>query len=157
MAEIVELTTKKKLINFTAIGIFNTLFNIVIFDTLVFMTRVPDLWANFVSLIISILISYFLNKFFVFRDDKRARGEQLLEFMAGTFAIQLVFQHLAVWLLGERYTIVGKVAYSILMEIHIHIDKTLVILTVAKCLGVAVSIAISYLFYDKHVFRTNED
>jgi putative flippase GtrA len=142
----------KKLSSFIGVGAFNTVFNVLLFDMFVFLFSIANLVANFVSLLISILISYFLNKILVFKDESQANTRQLLKFLAGTFALQLITQHLAVWLLGEKYTWIGKTSYSLLNSAGVHFSKEFVVLNVAKGLGVVFSIALSYLFYDKLIF-----
>jgi putative flippase GtrA len=146
----------KKLSSFIGVGVFNTIFNVLLFDMLIFLFSIANLVANFVSLLISILISYFLNKILVFKDESQANTKQLLKFFAGTFALQLVAQHLAVWLLGEKYTWIGRASYSLLNSAGIHFSKEFVILNTAKGLGVIFSIALSYLFYDKLIFPTKK-
>src|ERR1039458_8661426 len=98
----------KKLSSFIGVGIFNTVFNVLLFDVLVFFFSTATLVANFFSLLVSILISYFLNKLLVFKDEEQVNAKQLLNFFTGTFILQLVTQHLAVWLLGEKYTWIGR-------------------------------------------------
>ncbi len=145
-----------KIIGFVGVGAFNTLFNVMVFDVLVFIIGIGNLVANFISLIISIAISYLLNKFIVFKDDKKVTGKQLGSFMVGTFIIQLIAQHSSVWLLGEKYTGMGVAFYKVLEGIHIHLGRHFVVLNTAKVLGVIFSIAISYLFYDRLIFKTSK-
>lgn len=144
---------KVKVLLFAAVGIFNTIFNIVLFDLFLFTGLFNALWANFLSLVVSIVISYGMNKYWVFKDDKIFRGSQLISFMAGTFAIQLVVQHLAVWLLGETYAGPGQFAYTILHALRIDVTEKFVIFNTAKLLGVVVSVLMTYFFYDKYIFK----
>jgi len=145
-----------KIISFVGVGAFNTLFNVMVFDVLVFLIGIGNLVANFISLLISIVVSYLLNKFFVFKDNKRVTGKQLGSFMAGTFVIQLITQHSAVWLLGEKYTGMGISFYRTLEKFNLHFSREFVVLNTAKGLGVVFSIAISFLFYDRLIFKISK-
>ncbi len=149
---IVSKIPLKKISSFIGIGLFNTVFNVALFDVLIFLLHMSALVANFLSLLVSITLSYFLNKAFVFKDSRQVGVSQLLQFLAGTFAIQLIAQHLAVWLLGEKYTLLGRSAYSLTGALHLPLSEQFVILNVAKGLGVIVSVVVAYVFYDRLIF-----
>jgi len=142
----------KKVSSFLGVGVFNTLFNVILFDMLIFLLSMGYLFANFVSLVISISISFFLNKVLVFRDEGNNSGRKYAIFIIGTFIIQLITQHLAVWLLGERYTIIGTTLYNIVHPFIPAVSSQFMTLSTAKIIGVAFSIILSYLFYDRRVF-----
>lgn len=141
---------------FTAVGVFNTLFNVVIFDILLFSGLLNSFWSNFVSLLVSVTISYFINKYWVFREKSRFRGTQLFYFALGTFIIQLAVQHTAVWSLGEVYTVPGEIIYNMLVMIGINFEESFVIFNTAKILGVVLSMFITYFFYDKLIFAARK-
>ncbi|GEM_PF-2878643 len=137
---------------FTLVGIFNTLFNVLLFDVLLFSGLLDASWANFVSLLISIILSYFLNKYLVFKDDERFNGVQLLYFMIGTFLIQVITQHSAVWLLGEVYIVPGQIVYAIVEFARLPASEYFVVMNTAKIIGVLISMLVTYLFYNKVIF-----
>jgi len=151
--KITKVVPYKKLSKFLGVGVFNTVFNVILFDILVFTFGMKSLLANFVSLVVSITISFFLNKNLVFENQGNNPGGQYAAFIIGTFVIQLITQHLALVLLGQHFTIIGVFFYNLLHGLGIGLSKQFVVLNVAKAIGVAFSIALSYLYYDKFVFK----
>src|SRR5881396_313203 len=86
-----------KLTRFLAVGSFNTLFDLAILNTLVFIFKVPVLVANLISASTSMTVSYFLNHHIVFRSREEHSFKKFVHFFTVTGVGILGIQTLVIY------------------------------------------------------------
>ena len=144
-----------KVTRFAAVGVFNTLFDISMLNTLVFFGHVPYIAANLVSASISMTVSYFLNHRIVFRSQEKHSLVRFTHFFAvtgiGILAIQSLVIYIVTHLLShERNTVV-----SIINDLHAsHLSVRAFDLNVAKIAAVLIAMTWNFLIYHFVIFKT---
>lgn len=141
---------------FAIIGVFNTLFNLLLFNFFVFTVGLGALAANAVAVVISICISFALNSKFVFTknnfDDFHAT---FAKFLAITLISQLVVQQLALLFFLDVFKSPGHIAYSVgqhLPGLH-NSSKLFFDANTAKVLSVIITMMVNFISYEKLVFN----
>lgn len=144
----------KKKFRFTAVGVVNTLLNLAMFNLLIFIFDLNVVLSNLIAIIISILLSFALNKNYVFQDDS-VGGESLKKlsyFVIVTVFSQLIVQQLFLIIFSLYATFPGEVAYSFANN-FVNASREFWIYNTAKCIGIVFSLVINYIVYDRKIFK----
>jgi len=132
---------------FFCVGVFNTLLDLSILNTLVFILHFPVWGANFISVSISVSISYFLNHRIVFRHHERPNFLQYVKFMLVTGTSVIVLQTVIIYLTKSLYlSLVNKILGANSHDIQIALN-------LSKITAVLLGLVWNFLFYSKVVFR----
>jgi putative flippase GtrA len=142
-----------KITRFLCVGVFNTLFDLTILNTLVFVGHLPVIAANLISASTSMTVSYFLNHHIVFRSKEKHNISRFVRFFAvtglGILAIQSLIIYLMTHLLGhERPTVV-----SLIRHLHLALSAKAFDLNVAKLLAVLVAMVWNFIIYHFVIFN----
>ena len=151
---------KIKFARFVVVGVFNTMFDLIMLNSLVGIAHLPLLLANTISVSIGITISYFLNRRFVFRVDSandKVSLAQFLKFFAVTGLSVIVVQNSILYLfdvfVGTRdiglHGLLGLVGLS-------HLSNTFINLNTAKIIAVLTGMIWNFLLYNVVVFKGGE-
>ena len=136
---------ENKKIRFLCVGTFNTLLDLSILNFLVFVVHLPVWLSN----IISVSISYFLNHMFVFRHHKSPNIKLFLKFFAITASGIIVIQTLVIYLTRPIYF---KVLNNVFSTFTLSLDNRLS-LNMAKLTAVLIGMSWNYILYSKLVFK----
>ncbi len=146
----------RKIFRFACIGVINTLFDITILNTLVFLFGLVPLLANLISASISITMSYFLNHHIVFREKHPHSIDKFIKFFLITgisiLALQSLTISLVTHILGANKTIIYRTVVGLGLT---NLSVKFVNLNTAKIIAVIIGMSWNYLFYKKIVFKTH--
>jgi putative flippase GtrA len=136
---------------FICIGVFNTLFDLSILNTLVYVLHFPVWLANTISVSISISVSYFLNHYIVFRHDTKPNLRLYSKFFLITGICVIALQTIIIYLTKPEYlkfvnNIISTRSYS-----------SQIALNLAKLTAVLIGLGWNYFFYSKIVFKEKVD
>ena len=147
---------EKKTFRFLCIGSINTLIDLTILNGLVFLFGLSAVIANLISASISITLSYFFYRRFVFRQQQRPNLIQFVKFFIITglsiLAVQSLVIYLVTHLLGTSQTVI----YKMLSDLDITgLSAKFVNLNTAKILAVIMGLGWNFIFYHKVVFKAH--
>jgi len=149
MAKPLRLTFRKLLVGkqarFIAAGIFNTVIDFAIFNTLIHAFGFQAWVANICSTSVAMVISFVINKKTVFRDSKRFSHTQFAAYIAVTLAGLWGLQTIVIVGVSD---IVRPVAQSFLSSTTVR----LLVPNVAKAVATVGSAIWNYLWYDRVIF-----
>ena len=128
-------------IRFLLIGGLNTVLDFVLLFFFVGL-GVNKFIANFLSTTVTMIISFFANKTFTFKNTNAASKKQFIIFIAVTASGLWLLQPLVIWLVS-----------SYLVNYTSNQD---VVLFTAKALATAASLVWNYLLYSRLVFAKNK-
>lgn len=131
------------------VGGVNTAADFILFNMILLIFSLPAVIANSISLLSCMVLSFFLNHFYVFQSKKSVRPGDFVKFMIGTGIVLLVAQNIA--LVGS-IAILQHSAEDYLKGMQI--DPSLIIVNIAKLIAVAVSMVANYLLYKYIIFRS---
>lgn len=139
---------------FGAVGIFNTLFDFVLFNLLssrrVGLTK---LQANTISTSITMVISFFLNKSAVFHADGESGFQAASFFLITAFGLY-VLQNSVIYVLAQRWRWPRQLVNLIRSRLGLRRPSTDFILkNSAKVAGTLISLTWNYIMYKQVVFR----
>lgn len=112
--------------------------------------------ANVLATVITIIISFFLNAKFVFKQDDLANTHSTFaKFMAVTLFTQFIIQQLALLFFLDIFKSPGHLAFTIGHNIPglPGFSKLFYDANTAKVLAVGVSLIANFVAYEKYVFR----
>lgn len=153
----------KQVGKFAVVGAVNTIIDIAILNLLVLaigfkaqiqILGISFLIANFISVTIAMINSYFLNKYWTFqsKEKKDMLGEALKFFfitIIGMYVInQLVFNFFNAYWLWPTHLVI-----NIVHLIHIYSLDSFVSLNFAKVLAILASLIWNFIFYKIWVFK----
>ena len=145
----------KKFAKFAVVGVFNTLFSLLLFNVFIFTLGMGALSANYLATLITIVISFFLNAKFVFKKDNfDDLHSAFAKFLAVTLITQLIIQQLALLFFLDVFKFPGHLAYSVGHAIPglTSLSGLFFEANTAKILAVGVSLMANFIAYDKFVF-----
>lgn len=137
-----------KKIRFLCIGSFNSIVDIAILNTLVFVGHLPVWVVNIFSVSVGITVSYFLNHFLVFRHQHRPNYRLFLRFFAVTGISIIVLQTIIIYLTRPLYSSLALNLHGINASLHAKIS-----LNLAKITAILIGMVWNYLLYSKVVFK----
>ncbi len=136
---------------FICVGTFNTLFDLSILNTLVFILHFPVWLANTISVSVSITVSYFLNHYIVFRHKSKPNLNLFSKFFLITGVCVIVLQTVIIYLTKPIYLhLINNILNS-----NSHSEQ--IALNLAKLTAVLIGLGWNYFFYSKIVFKNNND
>jgi len=135
-------------VRFIAVGGLNTLADFILFNLILWSFSIHPVIANSISLLTCMVLSFFLNHYFVFQSKKPIKLSDFLKFMIGTGIVMLVAQNIA--LVGSIAVLQNSIG-DYLKDIHV--EPSLVIANIAKLIAVGVSMVANYLLYKYVIFR----
>jgi putative flippase GtrA len=147
---------RAKLTRFVMVGIFNTCFDLSIFNSLVFFLKLPPLVANLISASIGISVSYFLNHYFVFRHKHPPSYARFFYFLTitgiGIVAVQSLSIILVTHLLGEKDNFI----VSAVQHLNPSMTAKYVNLNFAKLCAVLIAMWWNFCLYHFIVFKKKD-
>lgn len=145
------------LAKFGLVGILNTAVDFIIFNILtnkkVGLKKVP---ANLISTSVAMLISFTLNRGFVFKATGGNIYIQSAEFFAVTAFGLYVLQNIVIWFLLDVWQWPVNVAWKIvrLIKLDTYMGEEFVRKNTAKAAATLVSLTWNYLMFSFIVFKT---
>jgi putative flippase GtrA len=164
--------TTGEVARFGLVGIINTLVDYVVFITLTIVFRLPlsRVWlAKYPSSVVAMIVSFILNRRFVFRSQQRDVWGQALRFVSTTLVGVFVIQNLLTQYLAGHQQYFGRTAFDVLGAIglaNLHFsfhDRTLgltesfTIKTVAFGMATLASLTWNFLTYKYWAFRVDDE
>lgn len=146
---------RKRLLGFSIVGVFNTMLNIIVFNVLIFVGVRVGL-ANLISICLSIVVAFILSSHIVFNDrthNKLAKNRFLKFIFVNIFTLFVIHQAILLCLVYQL-TAPGELVYK--FSHHYFgdaISQSFIESNTAKALAVLGSMAVSYVLYDKFVFK----
>jgi putative flippase GtrA len=143
-----------KLARFLCVGVFNTLLDLSILNTLVFLGHIPYLAANLVSASISMSISYFLNHRFVFRSKEEHNFKRFIHFFAVTGIGILGIQSLVIYSVTHLLDHHKSTVVSLIHTLHLgSLSARAFELNLGKMLAVLTAMVWNFIIYQLVIFR----
>jgi putative flippase GtrA len=143
-----------KLTRFLSVGVFNTLFDLSILNTLVFVFKTPILIANLISASISMTTSYFLNHHIVFRHKENHSFSRFAHFFAVTGRGILCIQTLVIFVVTHLLSPHEAGLTHLLRSLGFrHVTGRALDLNVAKLMAVLIAMTWNFLLYHFVIFR----
>jgi putative flippase GtrA len=143
----------ERISRFGLIGVFNTLVDFLIFNALsskaVGMSKV---WANTVSTTVAMILSFLLNRNFVFDGHGNEVEQAVLFFVVTAFGLY-VLQNGIIYLFTEYLKWPSRLTARLTASKHIPLDSDFVLKNGAKALGTIVSLTWNYILYGRIVFH----
>jgi putative flippase GtrA len=140
-------------VRFLITGCFNTGFDFILLNTLVFVVGAYPLVANTISVTIGITISYILNHKFVFKSDGRLSIKKYLVFFAVTGFSSLVIQNSIIY--GFQLAGEAQWGYSIPIVAFV-MDNDALRLNIAKATAVLAGMVWNFTLYKFVIFRKKQ-
>lgn len=147
----------KQLGSFGLVGVVNTLIDFVIFNVLRFALQLPAVPANIISTTIAQVISFLLNKNFVFAgiEPGRSRTNTFIRFILVTAIGLYVIQSLVLALFVHYITWPGDVVHGVLDWLSFRqVSNEFIVTNTAKLIATVFSAAWNFVLYKKLVFTT---
>jgi putative flippase GtrA len=141
-----------KITRFLCVGVFNTVFDLSILNTLVFIGHLPTLIANLISASTSMSVSYFLNHHIVFRSKERHSVTRFVHFFAVTGLGILAIQSLVIYLMTHLLDHERSGVASLIRQLHIALSVKAFDVNVAKLLAVLVAMIWNFVIYQFVIF-----
>ena len=138
-----------KKIRYLCIGSFNSLVDITILNTLVFVGHLSVLIANVCSVSVGITVSYFLNHFLVFRHQNKPRYKSFIKFFIVTGASVIVIQTIIIDLSRPLYADFTRNIHGISTPLQGKIS-----LNLPKITAILIGMIWNYFFYSRLIFRS---
>lgn len=145
------------LAKFGLVGILNTAVDFIIFNVLtnrkVGLKKIP---ANLISTSIAMLLSFTLNRGFVFNATGGNIYIQSLEFFAITALGLYVLQNIVIWFLLDIWEWPVDLAWKVvqLVKLDKYISRDFIRKNAAKAAATLVSLTWNYLMFSFIVFKT---
>lgn len=137
-------------LRFALAGTFNTSLDFILLNLFVSVLVLPVLAANTLSVTICVVISYFLNHYFVFRQASDPSWRSLGLFMAITGFSSIVIQGTVIWSFGE----ITRSTFSHSLVVTQNFDgHSFMEINTAKALAVGAGMVWNYLLYKYVVFK----
>ena len=164
--------TAGQVARFGLVGVINTLLDYVVFITLTIVFRIPlsRVWlAKYPSSAIAMVVSFILNRRFVFRSQRRDVGGEVFRFVTATLIGVFVIQNLLTQFFASNFQYFGTAAFRGLdavglseLTITVHgrtlgITESFTIKTVAFGLATIASLTWNFFAYKYWAFRQDED
>jgi len=131
-------------IRFIAVGVLNTAVDFGVFNLLLLAFKVQPVLASIISTTIAMIVSFLLNRSFVFKRGGTFSGREALEFFAVTIAGLWVVQSLVI-------SQVGGLLHGMLFTSEVWASDD-----IAKVIAIGASTVWNYLWYSRLVFATKE-
>lgn len=139
-----------KFIIFVLVGIFNTLLDLVLY--LIFYEKTRSIIvSNLIATSVAMISSYFLNARLTFKKDKLSLKKFILFILITAFGL---------WILQTGFIllitpIINNISSSFFHLFGSHVD--LIRAGLSKVLAIAVSFLWNFIWYDKVIFKNNDN
>lgn len=153
MNKLNKKTLSMEAVKFVAIGAVNTAIDFSILNILVSLGGWERIPANFVSVSIAMVFSFFANKLFVFKTKSGSARKQGLQFILVTAFGLYVLQNGAIYTLTElwHWPLDWLTSWFTLFE------KEFVITNGAKAAATAITLVWNFVFYKFIVFKDDSN
>ncbi len=141
---------------FSLVGIFNTVFYIVLFNILVFDLGLSVGWANLLAVATSTCLSFVLNLRFVFALRQMDKlHSRFGAFVTANFISQFIVQQTLVIVFSRWLRAPGLAVHHLLGSLPWlkTFSQSAYVINTAVGLATAASLGISYFLYKKFVFK----
>jgi putative flippase GtrA len=145
-----------KVFRFACVGIINTVTDLTILNTLVFVFHAPTIPANLVSASVSITLSYFLNHHIVFRSPVEHSLKRFAHFFAvtgfGILAIQSLVIYVVIHILDHHQSGVVHLIHSA----GLHLSAKAFDLNLGKLIAIVITMVWNFMIYHLFIFKHKE-
>lgn len=149
---------KRRLGRFAMVGIFNTGFDFAILNTLVFVFGAPRIIANIISGSAAALLSFLLNRSFVFKSAGQKSARQFIVFLIITLVGLYGLQNLIIYTLANHLTTPSDWCFDLLNWLKAGtFSQDFVRLNFAKVVATLASLTWNYVLYGRYVFRSSSN
>jgi putative flippase GtrA len=131
-------------LKFILVGLLNTAIDFGIFNVLLLVFHMQPVVASIISTTVAMLISFLLNRSFVFNRGGHFNGREALQFFAVTIVGLWVVQSLVI-------SQVGGFVHAMLFTSQVWASDD-----IAKVIAIGASTVWNYLWYSRLVFATKE-
>ena len=164
--------TAGQVARFGLVGVINTLVDYILFITLTIVFSIPHsrVWiAKYASSTVAIVLSFVLNRRFVFRSQQRDVAGEAFRFVTATLIGVFVIQNLLTQFFASNFQYFGAAAFRGLdavglseLTVTVHgrtlgITESFTIKTVAFGLATIASLTWNFFTYKYWAFRQDED
>lgn len=137
-------------------GVFNTALDFLILNFLAFIVHLPVLIANTISVCIGVVVSYYLNHYFVFKHHKPPSFKSFLKFFVVTGISVLIIQTIVIALTIPLYSSVITLMLQKISNNFLSVNQRQIAVNLAKITAVCVGMFWNFFFYSKTVFTPPE-
>lgn len=161
MKQTVKRATGSRISRFALVGVFNTIFDFTVFNILLFGFDLADskkavIVANTISATLAALVSFILNRSFVFRSHDTPH-HYALYFVLITLSGLYLIQNLIIWVVLHSFSGVAQTVQDGLAAIGItSISAEFILVNTAKAIGTLGSMIWNYNMYKHFVFKTKQ-
>jgi putative flippase GtrA len=150
--------TAGQVARFGLVGVFNTVLDYVLFITFTIVFGIPlsKVWtAKYTSSAIAMVVSFALNRRFVFRSRQPAVKRQAVRFVTATLIGVFVIQNLLTQLFASNFQFFGKAVFRVVEPIGL--TESFTIKTTAFALATVASLTWNFFAYKYWAFRPATD
>ncbi|MDR0979572.1 MAG: GtrA family protein [Candidatus Nomurabacteria bacterium] len=148
------MKTHKRIGIFALVGIFNTLFDYILF--MIFANFLGNVVASIVSATFAMIISFFLHKKYTWGDRKTSRAS-MLQFLVSTATVMWGVRPFAIWGLTAASTSFMAPLYGFAHFILSFLSYEFVVRTGIFAIATLFTLTINYIIYNKFIFRQHKD
>jgi len=138
-------------VRFLFVGGLNTVVDFLIFNLIIWLTDFHPILANTISVFFSMILSYFLNNFFVFRSERAISLKGFALFMLSTGCVLLLTQNIAIALSLHVFS-----QMSFFTTDNGLASGEFLVSNIAKLIGIAISMVTNFILYKYVIFRSPE-
>lgn len=147
----------KKFVKFFGLGVGTTLIEYLVFTLVARLTGNDLLFiATLVGGIVATIVSYILNRKFIWKNAKTGKKEVISFFVYNLVIKTLVIKEIFTFLFGLIKPLY-EFAFSISSSLHLPFDYAFVESTGIFVLTAGASMFITYFVYDKLIFKSNKN
>jgi putative flippase GtrA len=136
-------------LRFLIVGITNTLLDLLIFALLANVLKLTPITSNIISVSIVVIVSFYLNYYFVWR-SKKSKLKTAPQFIAVSLFTGYVIQSGVIWLLIKLLN-----SFWIFDTGIFNIPGADLLNLFAKCCGIAAALVVNFIAY-RFIFKSAE-
>ena len=165
MKTTVKRVAKHRVSLFAAVGVINTIVDIVLLNILRVATHTTTdetsklILLNLISASTVAIMSFYLNRRYVFKSEE-TKNRMFLPFLAVTLSSIFILQSLVIGLALSAFDPIAKVFMELARDLHIPLlqDFTLNFYeaNIAKICATGASMVWNYIWYNKVIFKTKD-
>lgn len=147
-----------RIARFAAVGVFNTLFDLVMFNVFMLLLGEPDnktvvIISNSISATIAAVVSFFINRRYVFH-AQHTPNHYALRFIAITLTGLYLIQSLIIYLALHAFDPLAELGTDVLHALGMTgVGQDWVLANVAKVFATLGSMVWNYTWYSRSVFK----
>ncbi len=155
----INLLWQQRKFRFVCVGVFNTVFDFTLLNSIIIIFGLPALFANVISASIAITVSYFLNHYIVFRHHEPPSKKNALKFFIITGVSVLVIQSLVIAVIGYGLEIYAAsfLNWAVALIHNSVVTSHIIAANIAKACAVLAGMLWNFVLYKNVVFEKQEN